>query len=143
MDGPIIGYARVSDNLLMWPQGPIYKFWPKKCFFLPNFTRILWFFWDMGLTLFDIPKDAVFSRNFGFKQYFEFSGSKLGPDMNENYKRWVLSIWAKIQNFERFFKHCFCLIGRIPMVKISARLNNILGSKVQKHPKKTHFVDAE
>ena len=73
MDGPIIGYVRISDNPLMWPQGPIYKFGPKKCLFLLNFTRILWFFWDLGLTLFDIPKDAVFpeilvlSNTFGFQ----------------------------------------------------------------------------
>ena len=74
---------------------------------------------------------------------FWFSGSKLGPKMNQNCKLWVHSIWAKIHNFEGFFKHCVCLIGRIPLAKISARSNNIWGSKAQNPPKKDHFIDAE
>ena len=49
--------------------------------------------------------------------------------MDQNCKLWVHSIYAKIQNFEGFFKHCICLIGRLPLVETSARLNNILGSK--------------
>ena len=62
MNGPIIGYVRISDNPLMWPKGVIYKFGPRKCLFLLNFTRIMCFFWELGLTLFDIPKDVVFQK---------------------------------------------------------------------------------
>ena len=72
MDGPIIGYVIISDNPLMWLQGPIYKFGAKKCLFFINFTRFVWFFWDLGLTFLDIPKDVFFpeilvlSNTFGF-----------------------------------------------------------------------------
>ena len=72
MDGPIIGYVRISDNTLMCPQGPTYKFGAKICLFLLNFTRILLFFWDLGLTLFDIPKDAVFPEILVLSNIFGF-----------------------------------------------------------------------
>ena len=60
---PIIDYLIISDNPLVQPQwgGSIRpSLDPKNVSFLFNFTRILWFFWDLGLTLFDIPKDVVF-----------------------------------------------------------------------------------
>ena len=88
MDGPIIGYVRISDNPLMWPQGPIYKFGPKKCLFLLNFTRILWFSWELGLTLFDIPKDVVFPEIFVLNNIFGFLA------VNSALK------WTKTVNFE-------------------------------------------
>ena len=72
MDGPIIGYVRISDNPLMWPKGLIYKFGPKKCLFLLNFTRILGFSWDLGLILFDIPKDVVFPEILVLSNIFGF-----------------------------------------------------------------------
>ena len=87
MDGPIIGYVRISDNPLMWPQGPIYKFGPKKCLFLLNFTRILWFFWDLGLTLFNIPKDVVFPEILVLSNIFGFLAVN-----------WALK-WTKTVNF--------------------------------------------
>ena len=72
MDGPIIGYVGIFDKPLMWPQTPIYKFGPKKCLFFLNFTRILWFFWDLWLTLFDIPKDVVFPEILVLSNIFGF-----------------------------------------------------------------------
>ena len=63
MDGTIIGYLRISDNPLMWTQGAgtiCTQFGPKKCLLLLNFTKIIRFFLDLGLKLFDIPKDVVF-----------------------------------------------------------------------------------
>ena len=50
------------------------------------------FLWDLGLMLFDIAKDVGFPEIFGFKQYFWFSGSKLGPKMNQNCKLGMRSI---------------------------------------------------
>ena len=47
-----------------------------------------------------------------------------------------------MQNFEGFFKQ-FLSSWRQPLVKISARLNNIWGSKSPKHPKRGHFMDAQ
>ena len=55
--------------------------------YLINFIRILWFMWDLGLVLFNSHKVLVSGKNFGFWQYFEFSGGKLGPK------------WTKTINF--------------------------------------------
>ena len=52
--------------------------------------------------------------------------------MDQNCKLWVHSIWSKIQNFEGFLKHCVSLTGRLPLFKISAKSNNIYGSKGSK-----------
>ena len=41
-------------------------------FFLLNFTRILWYFWDLRLTLFDIAKDTVFLELLVFSNIFGF-----------------------------------------------------------------------
>ena len=48
---------------------------------LLNFTRILRFFWDLELILFDIPKDAVFAEMLVFSNILVLHGSKLGPNM--------------------------------------------------------------
>ena len=62
--------------------------------------------------------------------------------MDQNRRLSVRSIWAKSQNFERFFKQCVFLIG-LPLVKISSRSNNNWGNNSQKSPKRDHFMDAE
>ena len=97
-------------------------------FFLLNSTRILWYFWDVGLILFGIFR-CSFCINFGFEQFSWFSIGKLGTKIDQNCKLWVHFIWAKIQNFEGFFKRCVSLTGRLPLFKISAKSNNICGIK--------------
>ena len=62
--------------------------------YLINFIRILWFIWDLGLVLFDSHKDVVSGKNFGFWQYFGFSGGKLGPKMDQNHQLWVRPVSA-------------------------------------------------
>ena len=57
--------------------------------YLINFVRILWFIWDLGLVSFDSHKDVVSGKDFGFWQYFGFSGGKLGPNMDQNHQLWV------------------------------------------------------
>ena len=47
MNGPITDHMRISDNFLVKPL---------------NITRTLRFFWDLGLTLFDIPRDVAFAE---------------------------------------------------------------------------------
>ena len=44
---------------------------PKNNFWL-NFPWILWFFWDLGLTLSIIPKDAGFAEILDFSNIFGF-----------------------------------------------------------------------
>ena len=50
--------------------------------------------WDLGLVLFVIHKDAVSGKNFGFWQYFAFSGGKLGAKMDQNHQLWVCLVSA-------------------------------------------------
>ena len=122
MDGPIIDYVRISDSPLMWSQGSIYiEFEPKNLQeFYKNYVLILqelcvcFGIWDLYYLIF---LRVQFFRNSGFKQYFWFSGSKLGPKTNQNCNLFVRSILVKTQTFEGFFKHCVCLIGRLSLVK--------------------------
>ena len=44
------------------------KIWAQKF----TFERVLWFFWDLGLILFDTHKDAVFLQNFVLSNIFGF-----------------------------------------------------------------------
>ena len=77
------------------------------------------------LYMIDIPKDPVFAEIFVSSNIFCFPAEKWGPKMDQNCKL------CKIQNFWWIFhfKHCVCLIGKLPLVKISARSNNICGIK--------------
>ena len=64
MEGAIIGYVRISDDTMAQShRGNLDPIWAPNLFlFLLNFTRTLWFFWDLALTLFDIAKEAVFAE---------------------------------------------------------------------------------
>ena len=93
------------------PMGQFSPNLASKIFFLFNFTRICWSFWDLGLTLFDIPKNVAFAEILFFSNiYFWFCSDKLGPNMDQNCKLWVRPLWIKMQNLEGFFKHRVCLI---------------------------------
>ena len=64
MEGATIGYVRISDDALAQPHGgSLDPNWAPIFFYL--ILQELRFFWDLELTLFDIPKDAVF-QNFLF-----------------------------------------------------------------------------
>ena len=54
--------------------------------YLINFIKIVWFIRDLELVLFGSNKDVVSGKNFGFWQYFEFSGGKLVPKMDQNHQ---------------------------------------------------------
>ena len=95
--------VKISDDPLMLPQEKIYTqfFYEKKKKEkkLLNFTRILWFFWDVEHILFDIPKDTVFAEILVFSNILVLHGGKLGPNMKQKCKVWVFYIWAKMQIF--------------------------------------------
>ena len=59
------------------------NFDPQKDFLL-NFTRILSFFWDLGVLVFDVPKNIVFAEILVCGNIFGFSSGKLGPKMDQN-----------------------------------------------------------
>ena len=59
MEGATIGCVRISDDALAQPHGgSLDPNWAPIFFYL--ILQELRFFWDLELTLFDIPKDAVF-----------------------------------------------------------------------------------
>ena len=122
-------FENLTDNTLTWSQGQFTPNLGQKYFFLLNFTRILWLFWELGRALFDIPKGAVFCKNFVLSSIFGFPTVNWALKMDQNCKLWVCSIWTKIQNLEGFFKRCISLIERLPLVKISAR--TIFGVRAQ------------
>ena len=99
---------------------------PKKMFLLFNFTRILGFFWDLGLT-----------------QYLWFSSGTLSPKMELNCKLCVSSIYTKVQNFEGFFKHWDCLIGDYLWSKFQQDWAIFGKVRAQKTLKRGHFMDAK
>ena len=53
--------------------------------YLINFLRILWFICDLAVGSFDAQKVLVSGKNFGFWQYFWFSGGKFGRKMDQNH----------------------------------------------------------
>ena len=96
-------YYRRCENfwwpfgIALWGQfrpnlGPYFFF-----FFLLNFTRILWFFWDLGLTLFDIPTDAAFAEILIFSKIFGFPAVNGAP-------KWTKTVTFQWIPFEPNFK---------------------------------------
>ena len=102
IEGLIIGYVRISDGSLAQPHGgnlgPFFSFF----FLLFSFTRILWFFWDLGLPLFDIPTDAFFAEILVFSKIFGFSAVN-------GAQKWTKTVtfqcipWVILQKFDGFF----------------------------------------
>ena len=91
--------------------------------------------------LFDSHNEAVSGKNFGFSQYFEFSGRKLGPKIDQNYQFWVHLVSALIFDFERLFGNCLFLMIKVLLVEILAKLNHICRTKGPKPPKSGYFMD--
>ena len=120
--------------ITLWcgPRGQFKNLGPKNvcfCLILRKFCDFSGI-WDLHYLIF-LTKDEVFPEISVLSNIFGFLAANWALN-------WVHSISAKIQNFEGFLKHCVCLIGRIPLVKTSARSNNIWGSKAQ-NPQKGPF----
>ena len=131
----------MSEFLItLWcgPRGAIQtQFGPQNCFF----CLILQEFYDF-FRAWDTPNDVVFAEILVLSIIFGFLVVNWVPKWTKTVNV-RCGIWAKMYNFERFLKHCICLIGRLNLVKISARWNNIWESKGSKPQKRGHFIDAE
>ena len=78
----IIGYVRIYE----WHFDQWWQFRPKlgpKNVFRLNFPIIVWFFWDLGLTLLIIPKDAVYAGILVFSNIFGFLTVNWAPKWTE------------------------------------------------------------
>ena len=91
---------KISDDGLALPPGGKFRrnLGPKNvCFFSLNFTRILRFFWDLRLTLIDIPKDGVLTEILIFSNIFGFPGVNWLP-------KWTKTVSFGCVPFEPKFK---------------------------------------
>ena len=117
MDGTIIGYVKISDNPLMLPKVPLANL-GLKCLLLLNFTTIMWFFWDLGLRLFDIAKDIVFAAMLVLSSILGFPTVYWVPKWTKTVNFGCVPFDSKFELYKGFSK-TVCLIGRLPLVKIS------------------------
>ena len=107
---------RISDDTLAQAhEGNIDPIWPPiVClfFFLLNFTRILWFlFWDLVLTLFDIPKDAVFGEILDFSNIFGFPATNWAPNRTKSVDVQFVPLEQNFKILRDFSINLFVLLG--------------------------------
>ena len=91
-------------------RGNLDPIWSPKNVFLFNFTRILWFFWDVGLTLFDIPKDAVFAKILVFSNIYGFPAANCAPKWNKTVNFGCLPFKLKFKILKDFSNTLFVLL---------------------------------
>ena len=75
-----------------------------------NFNRILWFFWDMGLMLFDITKDAIFAEILVFSNIFGFSALDWVPKWNKTVNFGCFPFKLKFKILKDFSNTVFVLL---------------------------------
>ena len=120
-------YYRLCENLC-WLFGPILG--PKNEFF---FNCVIYV--GLGTCVIWWSERCSFWENFGFLEYFSFSGGKLGPNMDQNSKFWVRLVSPSRHNFKRLFIHCLCLIMFYPWSKFQKNWAWSGGKRAQKLPK--------
>ena len=90
---------RTMEFLMTLWHSPIGAIWTQ--FWAPNLFHLilqeLWFFWDLGLMLFDVPKDAVFAETLVFSSIFDFRAVNWAS-------KWTKSINFQCVPFEPNFK---------------------------------------
>ena len=65
---------------------------------------------NLLIMLFNSPKNVDFAGFLFFTNIFVFFGGELGLRMYQMCKLRIRPVFAKMQGFERLFKHCFCLL---------------------------------
>ena len=83
--------------------------WAQKVF-LFNFTRNLWFFWTLELTLFDIPKNVGFVEILVFSNNFSFTAVNWPPKWNKTANFGGLPFTLKFRILKDFSKTVFLLL---------------------------------
>ena len=132
--------------------GPRWQFRPNLCpkkFLLLNFTRILWFFWDLGITLFDIYEDSVFAEIFILGKFFGFPGETWTPKWTKTVNFGCFSLESKFKILKNFSNTVFVLLEEYPCSKFQQDQTIFGGVRVRITPappfppKRGHFMDAE
>ena len=78
--------------------------------FLINFTRIMWFFWDLGLTFFDIPKNVVFPEMLVLSNIFGFMAVNLAPKWTITVNFGCISFDSKVEFLKDLLNTMFILL---------------------------------
>ena len=151
MDSPIIAYVRISNDSLVWPQGDnLDPMWAPKTSIFWLISKELCDFSDLGLTLFDISKDAFFAENFVFGNIFGFLAINWTPKCTKAVDFGCVSFEPKRKILKDFSKTMFFLLETSAGQNFS-KIEQYLEGKspppptTQTHtPKKGgHFMDAE
>ena len=77
---------------------------------LVNFIRILWFVWDLEVRYLIVLKMYFFKTFLNFANIFNFPEVNMVQKWTKTVSFWVCPFLRKTQNFEKFFKHCVCLM---------------------------------
>ena len=85
--------------------------------FLLNFTRILWFSWDLGHMLFDIPEDETFAEILGFSNISGFPAVNWTPKCTETVSVGCIPFEQKYKILKDLSTTLSC--WRLALVKIS------------------------
>ena len=78
--------------------------------FLVNFARILLFFWDLGLTSFDIPKNAVFPEILVLSSVFGFPAVNWTPKWTKTVNFVSVPFESKFKLLKDFSNNVFALL---------------------------------
>ena len=84
--------------------------WAKKIFFFFNLTRIPSFFWELTLTLFDIPKEVGFAKVLVFSNIFGFPDVNWAPKWNKTVNFGYLPVKLKFKSLKDFSNTVFVLL---------------------------------
>ena len=77
--------------------------------FLLNLAKILWFLWDMGLKLFDIPKDAAFGEIVVLSNILGFPAINWAPKWTKTVNFGCVPSELKFKTLKEFSNTAFVL----------------------------------
>ena len=138
-------YYRLCENL-WWSFDPWWQFRPnlvpKNVFWL-NFPRILWFFWDLGLTLSIIAKVTVFAEILVFSNFFGFLAVNWAPKWTKTVNFSCIPYEPKFMILKDFPNIVFFLLD-ITSGQSFNKIKQYLGEwRPKKSSKRTIFMDTE
>ena len=119
------------------PRGQFINLGPKNvCICL--IKRILWFFWDLVLTLFDIPKDVVFPEILVLSNIFGFLAVNWALKWTKTVNFGCIPFQPKFKILKDFWNTVFVLLEEYLWSK-SRQDRTIFGGVRPKIPKKRPF----
>ena len=92
-------------------RGNLYPIWAQKMFVSALFYKnYMWFFWDLGFTLFDVPKDVVFLEMLVLSNIFDFPAVNWAPKWTKTVKFDCIPFDPKFELSRDFSNTVFVLL---------------------------------